>query len=411
MRVAQYLTDRSSAHNQPDGGPEFSQASDFTADHSFSVDEPEPLESWSLRARVHAFRELFGQGSHGVAGCFATDTLVCASLQGSTPDKLLAMHDWLLGLFNKNYLIIDVTTADEGLMNVAGVLQWHVQKLPIALSEPPSFTAMWEFCDLVNNHMQRHPRSGVLLVSANSRNRAGLLVGAYLLSQGACPTAIDALSLWSVLRSENHMKSRTISKGVSNKTYQLYLSYFGHFFSSGKDARAAPMPNNALFAVGRVLISHMFINPTTSSDSSSPPTYELHVFMNGLPFRVAAADYDAQQSRVRFHRVILECVLFFAHTVSHFRAPWLLTSLLLAMLILDRYGLNCVEAAANKAFFRLFFTQVSSLLVCRLLTLFASPFSQALWWRTTSFSSLQTWTVAKVPLRKDLHSALVFLLI
>ena len=137
------------------------------------------------------------------------------------------------------------------------MLQWHVQKLPIALSEPPSFAAMWEFCDLVNNHMQRHPRSGVLLVSANSRNRAGLLVGAYLLSQGACPTAIDALSLWSVLRSESHIKSRTISKGVSNKTYQLYLSYFGHFCTSTTDARSAQMPNNVVFTIGKVLISYV----------------------------------------------------------------------------------------------------------------------------------------------------------
>ena len=38
-----------------------------------------------------------------------------------------------------------------------------------------------------------------------------------------------------------------------------------------------------------------------------------------------------------------------------------MTSLLLAMLILDRCGLSCAEVAANKAFFRLLFTQVSAL--------------------------------------------------
>ena len=201
MRVAHHLSSRLSQHTTSDNpNAEQSQSSDFSAgERSFLADDPEPLQSWSLRARAHAFRGLFEQGSHGVSGCFATDNLVCASLQGSTPDKFVAMHEWLLCLFNKNYLIIDVTSPDEGLMNVANVLQFHVQKLPIPLSQAPSFTILWEFCDLVSNHMQRHPRSGVLLVSANSRNRAGLLVGAYLLSNAVCSTAIDALSLWSHL--------------------------------------------------------------------------------------------------------------------------------------------------------------------------------------------------------------------
>jgi hypothetical protein len=97
-----------------------------------------------------------------------------------------------------------------------------------------------EYGELYNsNNNKRHPRSGVLLVSANSRNRAGLLVGAYLLCNGVCSTAIDALSLWSELRADGHLTSRTISKGVSNKMYQLYLSYFGHFCTNSMDALVA----------------------------------------------------------------------------------------------------------------------------------------------------------------------------
>ena len=215
LRVAHYLSGRISSAHQDDS--EDPQPRDHTQDFSFASDEPEPLQSWSLRARVLAFRPLFAQGCSGISGCFATDTLVCASLQGATPDKLIAMHEWLLGLFNKNYLVVDVTTEDEGLMNAASVLQFHVQKLPMSLSDAPSFAVLWEFCDLVANHMQRHPRSGVLLLSANSRNRAGLLVGAHLLSMRVCSSAIDALSLWSEMRSESHMQSRAICRGVSNK--------------------------------------------------------------------------------------------------------------------------------------------------------------------------------------------------
>lgn len=275
MQVAHYLSSRMSSSNAAHDAmehSEFSQSS-FAVDRSSLVEEPEPLQSWSLRARVHAFRGLFEQGSHGVSGCFATDTLVCAGLHGSTPDKMLAMHEWMLSLFNKNYLIVDVTSPDEGLMNISSVLQWHVQKLPLPVSEAPSFTALWEFCDLVNNHMQRHPRSGVLLVSANSRNRAGLLVGAYLLSSGVCSTAIDALSLWSELRSDGHHASRTISRGVSNKMYQLYLSYFGHFCTSSMEARSSRMPNNSVFAIGKVLISYMSISSSTAPAPNNNTTF------------------------------------------------------------------------------------------------------------------------------------------
>jgi hypothetical protein len=158
--------------------------------------------------------------------------------------------------------------------------------------------------------MQRHPRSGVLLVSANSKNRAGLLVGAYLLNQGVCSTAIDALSLWSVLRSESHIQSRAISRGVSNKMYQLYLSYFGHFCTTCSDARAAKMPNNVVFTIGRVLISHMCINPTSTLDLTSRPSYELCVFLNGLMYHCARADYNSQESRVSELRILLVALLF-----------------------------------------------------------------------------------------------------
>ena len=313
MRVAQYLNSRVSVHSHVavgSGHLESPRGSDCSADDSFLPEEPEPLQAWSLRARVHAFRELFAQGSHGVSGCFATDTLVCASLQGSTPEKVLAMHEWLLSQFNKNYLIIDVTSRDEGLMDIASVLQWHVQKLPLNRAQAPSFAVLWEFCDLVNNHMQRHPRSGVMLVSSNSKNRAGLLVGAYLLSQGVCSTAIDALSLWSVLRSDSHVQSRAISRGVSNKMYQLYLSYFGHFCTTCSDARAAQMPNNATFTIGRVLISHMCIKPASSGDSALRPSYELCVFLNGQVFYRTSAAYDSQECRVSCRlALVIVCVL------------------------------------------------------------------------------------------------------
>jgi hypothetical protein len=147
------------------------------------------------------------------------------------------------------------------------------------------------------------------LVSANSRNRAGLLVGAYLLSSSVCSTAIDALSLWSELRSDSHHASRTISRGVSNKMYQLYLSYFGHFCTSSMDARSSRMPNNSVFAIAKVLISYMSISSSTTPPSSPPPphppptttrlrfencscagtaedsvskpSYELHLYLNG----------------------------------------------------------------------------------------------------------------------------------
>jgi hypothetical protein len=328
MRVAQYLNSRLSTQSNVIAGSgllESSHASESSADGSFLPEEPEPLQAWSLRARAHAFRELFAQGSHGVSGCFATDSLICASLQGSTAEKVLAMHEWLLNQFNKNYLIIDVTSPDEGLMDIASVLQWHVQKLPLNRAQAPSFAVLWEFCDLVNNHMQRHPRSGVLLISANSKNRAGLLVGAYLLSQGVCSTAIDALSLWSVLRSDSFMPSRIISRGVSNKMYQLYLSYFGHFCTSCSDARAAPMPNNTVFAIGRVFISHMCINPATKDDSPSGPCYELRVFLNGQLFHCAEGLYDSQKCRVSVNQRLLSslpCVLFcsMARQSNFFRA-------------------------------------------------------------------------------------------
>ena len=81
MRVAQYLNSRVSVHSHVavgSGRLESPRGSDCSADDSFLPEEPEPLQAWSLRARVHAFRELFAQGSHGVSGCFATDTLVCA---------------------------------------------------------------------------------------------------------------------------------------------------------------------------------------------------------------------------------------------------------------------------------------------------------------------------------------------
>ncbi len=307
MRIAQHLNSRVSTHSDFGDGPcnfESSRASNCSAENSFFSEEPEPLQSWSLRARAHAFREHFAKGSHGVAGCFATDALLCASLQGTTPEKLLGMHEWLLSLFNRNYLILDVTSQDEGLIDVASILQWHVQKLPLNQTQAPSFAVLWEFCDLVNNHMQRHPRSGVLLVSANSKNRAGLLVGAYLLSQGVCSTAIDALSLWSVLRSDSHVQSRSISRGVSNKMYQLYLSYFGHFCTTCTDARAAQMPNNTVFTIGRVFVSHMCINPISTFGSPSRPLYDLHVFLNGQVYHCSSAEYDSQESRVSYPDIV-----------------------------------------------------------------------------------------------------------
>ncbi len=310
MRVAHHLSSRLSSHNSRHdglGNIEYSQSSD----HSFAVDEPVPLQSWSLRARVHAFRGLFDQGSHGVSGCFATDTLVCSSLQGSTPDKLLAMHEWLIDVFDRHYLIVDVTSSEEGLMNVASVLQRHVQKLPLSLTEAPSFAVLQEFCDLVNNHMQRHPHSGVVLVSANSRNRAGLLVGAYLLRNGVCSTAIDALSLWSELRSESNSTSRVISRGVSNKMYQLYLSYFGHLCTSSMETRSAQMPNNVAFTIGKVLISYMCINASTASGSPPAHSYELHAFLNGQALHLATAEYDPQQSRVGARISFIFCVFSF----------------------------------------------------------------------------------------------------
>ena len=212
----------------------------------------------------------------------------------------------------------------------------------------------------MNNHMQRHPRSGVLLVSANSRNRAGLLVGAYLLSSGVCSTAIDALSLWSELRSDSHHASRTISRGVSNKMYQLYLSYFGHFCTSSMDARSSRMPNNSVFAIGKVLISYMSISsstepppppphppPTTTprlrfencscagtaEDSVSKPSYELHLYLNGQALHQCNAEYDAQQNRVsssvvlKFSRRACPCIpatfCRVSLTALQRRAPWI----------------------------------------------------------------------------------------
>jgi hypothetical protein len=290
----------------------------------------EPLQSWSLRARSHAYRELFDQGSHGMCGCFASDSLVCVGLQGATRDKLHAVHEWLLALFNKNYLIIDVTSADEGLMNVSDVLKWHVQALPLSSTEAPSFNAIWEFCDLVNNHMRRHPRSGVLLISGSSRNRAGLLVGSYFLSRGVCSSAIEALSLWSLLRSESSSQARIISRGVSNKMHQLYLSYFGYFCRNGTDIRSSEMPNNAPFTIGSIAVSYMGIKLSSLSNSSEMPTYELRSFINSQMFFSTEAQYDPDSNKVIKPTSALESS-FFLHWSSRD----------IVCLMLPRAGLSC----------------------------------------------------------------------
>jgi hypothetical protein len=87
--------------------------------------------------------------------------------------------------------------------------------------------------------------------------------------------------------------------------YQLYLSYFGHFCTTCSDARAAQMPNNAAFTIGRVLISHMCIKPASSGDSASAPSYELCVFLNGQVFYRASASYNSQEGRVSCRQALV----------------------------------------------------------------------------------------------------------